>query len=60
MALKIVTIFREFDFFRNEAKNAGRFRKTAGGKAKCGISHKTAGWLTPMCYETKARIKMAD
>ena len=60
VALKIIAIFREFYFFRNKAKNTGRFRKTAGRKAKCGISRMIAGWLTPMCYETKARIKMAD
>ena len=48
MALKIVAIFREFDFFRNKAKHAGRFRKNAGRKTKCGISRTIAGWLTPM------------
>ena len=48
VALKIVAIFREFDFFRNKAKNEGRFRTNAGRKAKCGISRTIAGWLTPM------------
>ena len=48
VVLKIVAIFREFDFFQNKAKNAGRFRTNVGRKAKCGISRTVAGWLTPM------------
>ena len=52
MALKIVAIFREFNFFQNKAKNAGRFRKNAGRKAKCGISRTIAGWLTPKLFES--------
>ena len=48
VALKIMAIFIEFDVFRNKAKNAGRFRKNAGRKAKCGISRTIAGSLTPM------------
>ena len=46
--LKIIAFSRELDFFRNKAKSVGRFRKNAGRKAKCRISHTTAGWLTPM------------
>ena len=46
--LKIIVISSEFDFFRKKGKNAGRFRKNSGRKAKCGISRTIAGWLTPM------------
>ena len=49
VALKIVAIFREFDFSRNKTKNAGLFRKNAGRKAKCRISRTIVGWLTPRC-----------
>ena len=46
--LKIIAFSSELDFFRNKAKNAGCFCKNAGRKAKCGISHTIAEWLTPM------------
>ena len=45
MALKIVAIFREFDFFRNKAKNVGRFHKKMLEERRNAI----AGWLTPRC-----------
>ena len=34
VALKIVAIFREFDFFRNKAKHAGRFHKKCWKKGE--------------------------
>ena len=36
--------------FRNRARNAGRSRRNAGNKPKCGISRTIAGWLIPMSY----------
>ena len=40
--------FQRFLLFRSKARNAGRSRKNAGNKPKCGISHSIAGRLTPM------------
>ena len=40
--------FQRFFYFRNKARNAGRSRKNAGNKPKCGLSRTIAGRLTPM------------
>ena len=37
--------------FRNNARNAGRSRKNAGNKPKCGISRTIAGQLNLCFYE---------
>ena len=51
MELKIIAIFSEFDLFPKLSQKCGMFSQKCGNsgrKAKCGISHTVAGWLTPM------------
>ena len=44
--------FQRFLLFQNKARNAGRSRKNAGNKQKCGISRTIAGRLTPMWMDS--------
>ena len=57
--------FQRFLLFQNKARNAGRFRKNAGNKPKCGISRTIAGRLTPMHMtygnaKIKSKYKMKE
>ena len=56
MNLKKICDFQRFLLFRNKARNAGRSRKNAGNKAKCGISRTIAGRLTPMQWEVVSAL----
>ena len=45
-----VDTYELFLLFRNKARNAGRSRKIAGNKSKCGISRTIAGRVTSMVW----------